>query len=524
MTHDQNTKCRLFRDRRQFLKTSLGTAAAGLFATVRPLGALASTPRRGGVLKLGLNGGSPSDSLDPARLVGTFPVNLSRQVYNTLVQIDDSGTAQPELAESWTASADNANWTIQLRKGVEFHNGKTLTAQDAAYSLMLHIDEKSTSGAKGIMKEIESVNVVDPLTIGISLKGPNADLPYLLSDFHLAMIPDGTVNFDQPIGTGGYKLTKFTPGTEAETQRFENYWRSDRAFVDSVISTVVNDDMTRINALQNGEFDVISQVDGRLAPLLTSNPDVALMVTKGRQHYSLPMDCRSAPFNDRNLRLALKYAINRQAIIDTLLSGYGSLGNDQPIGPSDPFYNPQLPQRPYDPDKARYYLKQAGLNSIQLELYAAAAAFPQAVDLATMYREHAKAANIDIEIIRAPNDGYWKEVWMKKPWCASFWTGRPIADMMFSTVYRSDAPWNESHWADDKFDKMLLEARGSNDKDRRRQIYCDLQSIVSNEGGTVIPVFADYVDAIRKEVQGFVPNPNHMLSDHRVAERVWLAS
>lgn len=510
--------------RRRFLNGSVSLLAASSFLSMAGSQASrADTPKRGGTLKLGLNGGSANDSLNPTRLLGTFSVNLSRQVYNTLVEIDDGGKAHPELAESWEASKDNAAWTFRLRQGVEFHNGKTLTAADVVYSLMMHIDPNSSSGAKGIVKEIKDVTAVDPATVRLTLAGPNADLPYLLSDFHLAIIPDGMTDFSRPVGTGGYQVTAFTPGTSATCNRNAHYWRSDRAFVDSVTSLVVNDDMARINALQSGELDVISQVDCRLAQLITANPDLALMVTKGRQHYSLPMDCRTAPFNDVNLRLALKYAIDRQAVIATTLAGYGTLGNDQPISPSDPFFNPALAQRPYDLDKARFYLKKAGLGNVTLQLHTATAAFAQAVDLVTMYREHAKAAGIDIDIVREPNDGYWKEVWMKKPWCASFWTGRPIADMMFSTVYRTDAPWNETHWSNDRFDKLLVEARGSNDTEKRKQIYGDLQAMVSDEGGALIPVFADYIDARRSNVQGFVPNPNHMLSDHRIAERVWLA-
>ena len=125
-----------------------------------------------------------------------------------------------------------------------------------------------------------------------------------------------------------------------------------------------------------------------------------------------------------NVRLALKHAINRQELVDKILFGHGTVGNDQPIGPSYRFYDGDIPQTTYDPDKAKFYLKEAGLDSLEVTLSAADAAFPGAVDSAVLYQDEAAKAGINLTVNRVPNDGYWSDVWLKAPFCAVYWGGR----------------------------------------------------------------------------------------------------
>jgi peptide/nickel transport system substrate-binding protein len=241
-------------------------------------------------------------------------------------------------------------------------------------------------------------------------------------------------------------------------------------------------------------------------------------------HYVLPMFSDVAPFTDNNVRMALKYAIDREEIVSKVLKGYGSVGNDQPIAPSMPFYKADLPQRAYDADKAKYYLKQSGLTSLDVDLHTADASFNGAVDASVLFSESAKAAGINIKVVREPDDGYWSNVWLKKPFCTSYWGGRPTPDLMFSSAYTPGADWNESHFDNPRFNELLAKARSELDQARRAEMYGEMQAIVSDEGSTIIPAFGQYVSAMNKRVQipdGVTQMWN--LDGQRFIERWWVA-
>ncbi|TIL81654.1 MAG: ABC transporter substrate-binding protein [Mesorhizobium sp.] len=366
------------------------------------------------------------------------------------------------------------------------------------------------------------MRAASPTQVEILLKSPNPDMDYVLSDLHFAMVPAGFADWAKPVGTGPFKLTAFQPGVRATASRNEAYWRSDRGHVDTVETVVINDMTARVSALQGGSVHIINGVDYKIAPLLKKDPRAYLVVTEGKQHFSLPMDATKEPFNNPDIVLALKHALDRKQMVDLLMAGYGRVGNDHPIAASDPNFNPNIEQRAYDPDKARFHLKKAGKSELTLELHAAPVAFEQAVSTAELFAQSAKPAGITVGVKREPDDGYWAEVWMKKPWVASFWAGRPSASMMFSSVYASGAPWNETHWKNEDFDRKLAESRSFADPAKRREVYFELQQTIHDTCPTIIPAFASWVDAARAEVKGFTPNPNFLLSDHRVAERVWL--
>ncbi len=207
-----------------------------------------------------------------------------------------------------------------------------------------------------------------------------------------------------------------------------------------------------------------------------------------------------------------------------ILKNYGELGNDFPIGPANQFRatTDEIPQRAYDPDKAKHHLKKAGYDSIDLKLHMASTAFEGAVDAGTLYSERAKVAGINIEVVREPNDGYWSNVWMKKPWVGSYWGGRPTEDWMFSQVYSTGADWNESHFANERFMKLMVEGRAELNQAKRRDIYVEMQRILHDEGGAVIPLFMSYVSAVSDRVQ----LPDQMASNwgfdgEKAAERWW---
>ncbi|MBU3740477.1 MAG: peptide ABC transporter substrate-binding protein, partial [Rhodoferax sp.] len=198
---------------------------------------------------------------------------------------------------------------------------------------------------------------------------------------------------------------------------------------------------------------------------------------------------------NKDVRLALKHAIDRKALVQTILRGHGREGNDSPITPANTYFNEKLLPRAYDPDKAKFHLKQAGLSSLRVDLSAADAAFGGAVDTAVLFKEHASKAGIDINVVREPNDGYWTNVWTKKPFVMCYWAGRPTEDWMFSQVYAKGAAYNDTHWVNDRFNALLVQARSELDAAKRDEMYGEMQTLVSEDGGVIIPMFANNVHA-----------------------------
>ncbi len=512
--------------RREFMAR---VSALGLMAAVSPAliatPAEAANPKKGGRLRLGIMGGSTTDSLDTGTLPSQMPLVINWQLRNALIEIDSNGNPIPELAESWESMPGAIKWVFKLRKGVEFHSGKTMDAEDVVFSINYHRGKDSKSAATGLIDSIQDIKIEDKYTVVFTLKGGNADFPFIMGDYHLTIVPAGTkgAEFEKGIGTGGYILVKHEPGVRALTKRNPNYWKQGRAHFDEVETIGIADVSSRTNALKTGQIDFMNRCELKTIHLMEKVPGIQVVSITGLMHYSMPMRTIMAPYNNNDVRLGLKYAIDREHVLKTILRGYGALGNDHPIAPSQKYYASELPQREYDPDKAKFHMKKAGLEGHTFKLHAADAAFPGAIDACILYKEHAAKAGITIDVVRVPSDGYWKNVWMKKPWVTCYWSGRPTADWMFSTTYAADANWNDTFWKHERFNKLLIQARAELDEAKRHELYVECQRIVSDEGGVVIPMFADQVMAATTKLKFEKVSGIRGCDDGRIGERWWFA-
>lgn len=509
--------------RRSFLA---GSALLGIGSalSLSPGGVLAAetTAKKGGTLKLGMSGGNTSDTLDPRLFSDWVPLNQAYMLMNGLVEIDEHNQAIPELLASWEAKPGAKEWIFKVRQGVTFHNGKTLDADDILYSINLHRGNDSRSAIKSQLASIVSLEKSAPDEITLVLDSGNADLPFLLADYHLLVVPKDFADWSHPVGTGPFVFDQYQPGVRSLFKRNPAYWKPDRAFVDAVEVLVINDPTARTNALISGQVHAINRVDFKTVDFLKRSPALNIIRSAGGQHFTFLMDCSTPTFSNNDVRLAIKYGIDREKILTTILRGYGSVGNDHPIPKTDRFFAKSLPQRAYDPDKAQFYLKKAGLSKLDVELSSSDAAFAGALDAAALFQEEASKGGIQIAIKRQPADSYWDNVWMKAPFSMGYWGGRPTADQMFSTAWQSDAKWNDTHWKNEKFDALLLQARSLLDDSKRAEIYGELQQIASDDGGAMIPLFGDYLDATSKKVGGVLPHPQFNFMGGRLAERVWL--
>lgn len=510
--------------RRSFLTRSAAFGAAAAIGTTALSGkAHAQEPKKGGTLKIGLGGGETTDSLDPGVSDNPVPFGVNRQWGDTIVNVAADGQLQPRLAESFSSNPEGTEWTFAIRQGVKFHDGTDMTVDDVVATFKRHSDENSKSGALGIMQGISEISA-DGQNVVMKLATGNADLPYLLSDYHLIIQPKGGV--DNPaagIGTGAYKVVSAEPGVRYVFEKNAADWDADRGHYDGVEIIVINDSTARNSALQAGQVHMINRIDPKVAKLLGKAPGIKVANISGRGHYVFIMHCDTAPFDNNDLRLALKYSINRQEMVDKILDGFGGIGNDIPINAAYPLFDETLEQRPFDPAKAAEHYKASGHDGSPIELLVSDGAFPGAVDAASLWQASANAAGIPLTVKKVPDDGYWSDVWNVKPFCTSYWGGRPVQDQMYSTAYISTADWNDTRFKNAEFDALILQARAETDLVKRKELYSKIAHILWNEGGVIVPMFNDFIDAYSDVVAGWAEDPNYEMMGGFAAQRTWMA-
>lgn len=510
--------------RRDFIQMALAAGVTVSAAETLFTKAARAEPKKGGKFRAGIGHGQTTDSLDPATWNNGFVSDMCTVLGNGLTAIDQKNNAIPDLAESVESSDDAKTWVYKLRKGVEFHNGKSLTADDVVATYNYHRGENSKSGAKSVLVDIADIKADGKDSVVFTLKSGSADFPYITTDYHLPIFQassDG-IDWKSGVGTGPFKLEKYDPGVKIEAKRNPNF-HLDAPYFDEIEMLSIVDVAARQNALLTGDIDYMDRTDLKTLGMLERNPDIKITDVTGFAHYVAPMNVTVAPFDNVDVRLALKWAIDREEIVKKVLLGHGKAGNDNPLAPSIKYATNPEPAYAYDPDKAKFHLKKAGLSSLKVDLSAADAAFAGAVDAAVLMRESAAKAGIDINVIKEANDGYWDAVWMKKPWCFSYWGGRPTADWMFTTAYADSAPWNDTFWKHPKFNELLVKARAETDEQTRAALYAEMQQILHDDGGIMVLMFNNYTSAHTSKLEHGDLNTNYDHDGGYMYKRWWFA-
>ena len=497
----------------------LATGASGLLAGATRAFA-ADTPKKGGKIRAAYDSSSTADTLDPAK--GSAGADYIRffMFYSGLTQFDSSLTPQPALAESFTSS-DAKVWTIKLRKGVTFHDGKALAPADVVYSLMRHKNPATASKVKSVADQFDEVKASGPDEVQITLTVPNADLPAILATPQLVIVKDGTTDFSTAVGTGPYKLKTFKPGVTTVGTRNDSYWRPGKPYLDEVELIGIGDDAARVNALLSGDVHLISAVDPRATQRVASTPGYAIKETKSGLYTDLIMRRDNTITGNPDFVEGMKYLFDREQIRTAVFRGYAVIGNDQPIPPGHRYYFAGLPQRPYDPDKAKFHLQKAGAVGVTLPPIYATSDANGSIEMAEMMQLTAQKIGVNLAVNRVPADGYWSNHWMKHPLGFGSINPRPSADVLFTQFFKSDAPWNESGWKNPQFDQLLISARAETDDAKRKQMYADMQTIVANQGGIGIPSFISLLDGYDKRLKGLGSIPTGGMMGFSFAENVW---
>ena len=480
----------------------------------------AQTPRKGGRIKVAGSTAAVSDTLDPAKQSNGTDYVRGFMFYNGLTYLDGSLTPQPQLAEEFTTK-DAKTWVFKLRKGVTFHDGKSLTPQDVIFSLMRHKNPATASKAKPLADQIEEVAATGPQEVTIRLAAPNADLPVILGTYHFHIVKDGTTDFNAGVGTGPYKVKEFQPSVRAIAVRNDNYWKPNRPYLDEIEHVGISDESARVNGLLAGDLDLVLSIDPRSVSRVSASSQHAVFETKAGPYTDLIMRRDSAPGNNADFVQGMKHLFNREQMIKSIMLGHGVLANDQPVHPGMRFHFKGLKQRPYDPEKAKWHFQRANMGSATIPMVVSPVA-TGSIEIATILQQEARKAGVNFDLRRMPADGYWAQHWMKHPVGFGMIQPRPSVDTMLSLFCKSDAPQNESGWKNDKFDQLLLAARGETDEARRAQMYADLQTMVHEESGIGIPYFMSSLDGHTRKLRGLSPIPLGGLMGFSFAEHVWL--
>jgi peptide/nickel transport system substrate-binding protein len=423
------------------------------------------------------------ESLDPLSPNRFYEVN--DMIYSRLVRQDDNGLPSPELAVSWSANETATEWTFVLRDGVKFHDGSDFDAADVKYSIDRIKDPALESPVASFLGIIDRVEVVDPKTVKIVLSSPHAGLPILLLDYRVRMIAEGSGQTIEKTGngTGPFKIESYDPEGQTVLVANKAYWEGTPK-LDKVVFTAIPDSEARNQAMLAGKLN-LSSLTRDQEPLFADNKQFTIQRYPAGGWFGIVFRTDTEPYTNPKVRKALRIAADRVAS-SRLMTGEGNaiVGCDQPVRADDVF-RADL-ECPQDIEGAKKLLAEAGFpNGIDVELHTADLE-PGMVRFAEVYQQQVAPAGIRVTIAMAPSDGYWDDVWMKKPAVVTSWGERP-ADQILNEAYRTGSSWNESHFANADYDALLDKARASVDVEQAKKYYAEAQKMLFEVGGTYIP-------------------------------------
>ncbi len=479
----------------------------------------AATPKRGGTFRIGVSGGSTKDFIDGQNIV-TRP-DQARIVtgWETLLVFDSKFRLTFNgLAESITPNKKGDVWTIRVRDGIEFHNGKTLGAEDVIYSLKRLINPKLGLFGGAALKSIDPKRMkkLDKRTVRLTLKQVDGTILDALGQYIAGIVPvgysPGAVGKANPnIGTGPYKLQSFTPGQQSTHVRNPNYWRSGQPYFDKVIIIDFPDDTARVNALLGGQVDAITDVPPAQVAVVNGHGGTKVLESPSAAWTPICMRVDAAPFDDVRVRQAFRLIANRPQMIQQALSGHGRIGNDL-YAPFDEAFASDLPQRKQDIDKAKSLLKAAGKEGLSVDLQTTNGALGMN-EGAQVFAQQAKAAGVNVNVKILDSGAFYGDQYLKWPLSTDFWGSRNYLSQVAAGSLPT-SPYNETHWPDTKDNKFLSlyqQALKTVDRENRASIMHEMQKMEYDNGGYIIWGFSTLLDGYSTKVKGLKPGDKGVL-------------
>jgi peptide/nickel transport system substrate-binding protein len=475
-------------------------------------------PRRGGTLRVGALGRAGAITRDPhGTQANESDYLVLSLVYDTLTVPGDKPNTQPRLAASWEASADLKTWTFKLAKGAKFHDGSPVTAKDVVFSLKrLRATPSGASRLPGI--QAANIRAEGADTVVLVSDYANAELP-LLTRLTTFVVPEGTADKDieKAPGTGPFKLEWFRSGN-ARLVRNEDWYGGD-VHLDAVEVKIFESPQAMTNALLAGQIDVASNVGAVAARTAKGRQDIQTVRRPNDMAMPLVMRTADGPFADPRVREALRLAVDREAMVDQVLSGYGSVANDI-LGTGDPAYDKSVPQRTRDLAKARQLLAEAKFDTSKTYELLTTEDVSGLAESATLFATQVREAGVKIKVVKQDSAVFWDKTWLKGDLYTTYWGTNDSVVFFASKTMVSDSGQNEAGWKDSAFDAAYQKAIGTADAGRRTQLLKELQQIEYDRSGYLLWGMADGIDLAASTVHGLPTLPGY----GRVQlEQAWLA-
>jgi peptide/nickel transport system substrate-binding protein len=460
------------------------------------------SPKRGGNLRVGLTGGASSDTLYPLAQVTIPDLARSPQLFNSLIEFQSDGQLALVLAESMTPNSNATEWTIRLKQGITFHNGKPLTADDVIFTFQQCLNPKAPAPSAALLVPVElsGIKKLDSLTVRIPCKSPYSALPQMIQNYNLPIMP---VGFDKtnPVGTGPFKYKSFTPGVVSLFERNENYFETGLPYVDSVQITDYPDETSMTNALLGGQEDAIGGIS--VASIVAmQNGGMTLVFSNAGGIIPFTMRVDAAPFNDVRVRQAMRLLVDRVQMRELVFGGHGLLGNDV-TSPFDVAYDGGLPQREKDIPQAKSLLKQAGMSDLTVDLVTTQIG-QGAVEAAQILVQQAKEAGVTINLKTLQTSDFFGPEYLKWVFAQDLYYYSPYM-LQVTDAFLPTSPYNETHFNEPAYNKLYNEAQATTTQSALTPIEQEMMKIDYEQGGYIIPYFTPVIDAHSPKLQGVLP-------------------
>jgi len=525
--------------RREFVRfaTLIGIAAPSAYAMARldllPRARAAEMPA-GGTLRVGTR---VKDLKTPHTYSwGAYDSNISRQVCEYLTLTDEHNVTHPYLLEKWSVSPDLKTWTLNVREGVKWRNGRDFTADDVVWNLKQITDAAVGSSFVGLVKgyllkdvkgadgksttelwDANAIEKVDDHTVRLNCREPQISVPEHLFHYPAAMLFPEDKGIFQPgaQGTGPFELVQADTGKIAVVHKVKSYW-GEAAHLDAIEFVDTGDDpAAAIAALASRQIHGVISADPVQYDALKAMPHLRLYQIQSAETAVMRFKVSEKPFDDPRVRRAMKLALNPAPIIEVALRGIGTPGQHSHCSPAQPDTQP-IAALGTHVDQAKKLLAEAGHpNGFETTLYVPND-LPWIPAQAQAAAEQWKQIGVTVKLNVMPGAQYW-DVWTKVPFGATIWYHRPLAMMILGLGYRTGVPWNESGYSNPKFDAILTQAEGTLDMGKRRALMGELEQIMQEDGPIAQPLFRNNFTFYDKVVLGAGIHPSSYFFGNQLA-------
>ena len=480
-----------------------------------------STLKTGGTLNAGIVGGSAKDTLDAHSPVTHPDIARIIQLYSGLATHDAESKVEMDLADTITPSSDAKTWTVHLRDGLKFSDGRPITSEDVIFTFRRITDPKNPQTMGEALKNLnrDGMKATDAQTVVFPFKSPFASFPDTVAEYNTGIVP---VGYDpmKPIGSGPFMFESFTPGQQSTFVKNPNYWRTGQPYLDKLTLIDFPDDAARVNALLGGQVDVIDQLPLGQINVVKSNPLLKVLDSPAGGWIPFTMRVDQAPFDNPKVREAFRLIVDRQQMVEQVLGGHGELGNDM-YGRFDNCYPKDIPQRSQDIAKAKQLLAEAGKSNLSVDLVTSPVAAGM-VEAAQVFAQQAKAAGVTINVKKVDPGEFFGDMYLKRNFSQDFWFGDNYLVQTSWSSFRT-SPFNETHWDDQAWSAVVNKANATTDQAKQCPLIQKAQQIEYDRGGYIIWGFPNSVDAYAAKVHGFTPGKTFIPLNFFAFRNVWIS-